>query len=451
MWGLEIAVMLLMIGINSIFAAYEIALASVSMARLHRLADEKRTGAQVALYMKDNMEASLAVVQLGITLVGVIAAAVGGAGAEEKIAPLLRERMGVSEGASEILALALVVLPLTFVTIIVGELIPKVFALRNAEAVCLRLSPAMRWFSFSVWPAVWLFETTVTGVMSWGERRLGQSDTKPVSAAELQELRGSAALARASRLIGHRAEGIILGATEMHSRPISHIMLPAEHISTLDANASPADNLIAAHLDMHTRFPVVECKGDPQSIIGYVNFKDIIATMHLNPQEPSMRSIIRTMPSFHEELSIAECLERLMKEHHHIALVRNEQEAIVGLVSLEDIIEELVGEIEDEYDRLPAHLVSSGTSWVAGGGVALTRLQAATGVDLNTEAPVPNARCLSDWITGRLGREVRGGDVVETPTTRVLVRKVRRNKTQEAQLTRQMPLSVDVHTAAPNV
>lgn len=277
MWGFELAVMLLMIGVNSVFAGYEIALASIAATRLQRLANENRGGAKVALYMKQNMEASLAVVQLGITLVGAIAAAVGGAAAEEILSPALMNRLGVSEGLAEALAIALVVAPLTVVTITVGELIPKVYALRNAEWVCLTLSPLMRWFSRSVWPAVWMFETIVKGVMAWGERLLGKGKAVRLDTAELKDLRASAILARALRLIGQREEGIILGATEMRSRRARDIMLPAEHISTLDANASLSDNLIAAHLDMHTRFPVVDRKGDPQTIIGYVNFKDIIA------------------------------------------------------------------------------------------------------------------------------------------------------------------------------
>ena len=433
MWGLEIAVMLAMIAINSIFAGYEIALASITVARLQRLATDKRAGAKVALYMKENMEAILAVVQLGITLVAAIAAAVGGAGAEENLAPAIQANLDVTQGTSEFIALAGVVLPLTVVTIIFGELIPKVFALRNAEWVCLRLSPFMRWFAFSVWPAVWLFETVVAGVMSWGERFRGANSPKP-EMAELHEIRATAAIARASRLIGHREEGIIHGATEMQSRAVRDIMLSAAYIRMLDVNASLGDNLVTAHLDMHTRFPVVSQMGDLQTIVGYVNVKDIIATMRLNPKDPSLRSIVRRLPSFRELQPIAECLERLMREHTHIAIVRDQSEKVVGMVSLEDILEELVGEIEDEYDRLPSHIVSSGNAWVVGGGVPLARLKAATGMDLIADLPPDGANTLSEWVIGHLGHELTGGETVEHGIWRVVVRKVRRKKVQEAQV-----------------
>jgi putative hemolysin len=434
MWGIELVVMFAMITINSVFAGYEIALASVGLSRLRRLAEENRRGAKVALHMKQNMEASLAVVQLGITLVGAIAAAVGGAGAEENLAPTLEASLGLSEGTAEILAIALVVLPLTVVTIVFGELIPKVFALRNAESVTLSLSPFMRWFSFSVWPAVRLFEATVLAVMDWGERRGLQADAAKTETAELQDLRAVAALARASRLIGRREERIIVGATALRARPVREIMLAAEHISTLPADAPLSDALIAAHLDMHTRFPVVERAGDVQTAIGYVNVKDIVATLHLNPHEPSLRGVVRPLPSFEADRAIADCLEQLITQHTHIALVRDAAGQVVGMISLEDIIEELLGEIEDEYDRLPAHVIASGASWVVGGGIALDRLTTATGIDLGGDAGVAGPQTLSAWVVGHLGREARGGDVVERCSARVIVRKVRRSKVQEAQV-----------------
>lgn len=429
-WFVEIVVMGVMIAINAVFAAFEIALASISLARLQRLESEKKPGASAARSMKQNMEASLAVVQLGITLVGTIAAAVGGAGAEEKIAPWLSEKLHVSSGTAEFLALAGMVLPLTMATILIGELIPKVFALRNAEWVCLRLAPVMRWFAFSVWPVVWLFETIVTWVMSFGQHGQAQGTAET---ATLQELRANAALARASRLIGHREENIILSASAFAARPVREIMLPAPDISTLYLHASLADNLIAAHLDMHTRFPVVAEQGNPQTIRGYVNVKDMIAVMHLAPDEPSLQSILRPLPSLKPEQPIADCLEQLMREHQHIALVRD-GETIVGMVALEDILEELVGDIHDEFDKLPAHVIPSGKGWVVGGGTTLERLRELTQTEFPTKNDTTNT--LAAWLAERLGQTPQGGATLEWHGLRLLVRKVRRQQVQEAQITR---------------
>jgi len=437
MWVIELGVMIAMIGVNCVFAGYEIALASVSQTRLQRLAKDGKRGAQVALYMKQNMEASLAVVQLGITLVGTIAGAVGGAGAEERVAPLLTAHLGVSTSVAEFLAITTVVIPLTLVTILFGELIPKVFALRNSEWVCLTFSPLMRWFSFAAWPVVWLLETIVLLVMSWSERFLrSPSQTRP-ERIELQELRASAALARASRLIGARAENIILSASTMGMRPVREIILPAEFICTLDINASLEENLIAAHLDMHTRFPVVERAGDPQSIMGYVNVKDIVASLRVGSGETSLRAIVRPVLHLKDQLPLAECLEQMMRDRIHMAVVSNEQGQILGLVCLEDIVEELIGEIEDEYDRLPAYVIGLGRSWIVGGGITLDQLRESTGLDLASLAPAAEAKTLTEWLRGHLGRNVRGGDVVVREGIRAVVRKIRRKQALEVQLIRQ--------------
>ncbi len=124
----------------------------------------------------------------------------------------------------------------------------------------------------------------------------------------------------------------------------------------LHVNAPLDESLIAAHLEMHTRFPVAEQAGDPQSILGYVNFKDLVALMRLSlPHAASLRAILRPMPSLAADLTLTACLERMIREHTHIALVRDRASRVVGLVTLEDILEELVGDIQDEYDRLPIH------------------------------------------------------------------------------------------------
>jgi putative hemolysin len=434
----EVSVILVMIGLNGLFAAYEIALASVSLVRLQVLARENATGAKAALYMKENFEASLATVQLGITLLGAIAAATGGVGAEQSLRPFFHEELGLSNVVSQWLAIALVVIPITVFTIIFGELVPKVFAFRNKELVCLRMSPTMRWFTFSVWPAVWILEQAVHGIMRLAEvGRRRESNPHAHEAAELQSLRSSASLARASRLIGERQETIILRAAKLSGRPIREIMLPSEYISMLDAKMSLADALIAVHLDMHTRFPVAERKDDPQSIVGYVNLKDLLAIMHMSRGEaPTLQSILRPFPQLPDTLPIPACLERMIREHTHIALVTDAKHAVVGMITLEDILEELVGEIEDEYDRLPAHVVPSGRTWIVGGGIGLPRLKELTGIDLTADPPPTGATTLSDWILGHLGHAVTGGEEIQLHGIRVMVRKIRRQKVLEAQVSR---------------
>ncbi|MCA9114374.1 MAG: HlyC/CorC family transporter [Planctomycetaceae bacterium] len=434
MWTIELIVIVGMIAVNSVFAGYEIALASVSPGKLQALAREKRRGAAAALRMKESMEASLAVVQLGITLVGAVAAATGGAGAEEWLEPVLRG-WGLSTGVSQTLAIALVVLPLTVFTIIFGELVPKVFAMRNREWVCLKLSPPMEWFSRSVSPAVWFLEGSVTWIMKWAIQRWNSHSEEDSDESVIQELQGVAALARMSRLIGRREEGIIVSASRLAATPLSKVMLPAEYIGMLVTDQTLNEALIAAHQEMHTRFPVTEEAGNPQRIIGYVNFKDIVVALRLAPRDPSLRNLVRRLLRFSAGMSVATCLEHLIRERNHIALVTDSSGIIIGMITLEDIVEELVGEIHDELDRMPVHLTPAGQGWIAGGFVPLTQLRQTTGIELRplSEKPVYT---LNDWIVEHLDRPPRGGDELEEDDWRIAVRKVRHVLVQEAFLSR---------------
>jgi putative hemolysin len=426
MWTVELAVMLLMIALNSVFAAYEISLASIGAGRLHSLREERKRGSEAAVRMKDNIEGSLAVVQLGITLVGVIAAATGGAGAEETFEPVLL-RWGVPESFSQILAIAIVVVPLTIVTIVGGELVPKVFALRNKELVCLTLSPIMEWFSISVKPAVWFLESAVSWIMSLGRKSASESDED----GAIQELHGAASYARISRLIGQRQEGIILSASLLSSIPVKKITLPSEHIEMLVADQSLSDALISAHQNMHTRYPVTEEAGNAQRIIGYVNFKDIVANMKFMSQSASIRKLIRHLVTFAADAPVSDCMERLIRDRSHIALVKDQAEAIIGMITLEDIIEELVGEIHDEFDRIPMHLNRAGDGWIAGGFVSLNQLREVAGIVLPPIGDKP-LYTLNDWVVESLGRPPKGGDLVNSDYCKIVVRKTRNVMVLEA-------------------
>lgn len=436
MWGIELAVVALMIAVNSVFAGYEIALASVALTRLRALEEQGRPGAAAAVQMKEGIEGSLAAIQLGITLVGAIAAATGGAGAMES-APWFSQTLGLSERLAEVAAVAAVVIPITVVSIVFGELLPKVFALRHKEWLLLQLSPLMSWFARSTRPVVGLLERSVSFLVD----QLLDRWQPPMPSDELRagvaasELRGTTALARRMRLIGRREERIILAAAALRSRSVREILLPAQDIAMLHADDSLSDALLQAHMDMHTRFPVSERRGDPQSIAGYVCFKDIVIQTRLATGETTLRGILRPIPSLLDSAPIANALEALMRDRSHVALVRDARGAVTGMIALEDIIEELVGEIEDEYDRLPTHAVQSGPGWLVGGGITLGRLRDATAIDLGS-APggSDGAQRLTDWVCARRGGKVQGGEILEHAGLRVMVRKVRRQKVQEAYL-----------------
>lgn len=429
MQAVEILVVISMIFANAVFAAYEIAMASVPTARLRGLVHDQRAGASAALLMKEGIAKSLAVVQLGITLVGLVAGATGGLTATGAVAPFLRN-LGFGDVAATVMAVLVVVLPLTGITIVVGELLPKLFALRNQEFVCLALSPVMKWFAFGTWPLIWLLETSASRLMDLSERlwRPKPHAEAEFEAAELQELRAIASLARTSRLIGAREEGIILGAARLASRTLAEIVLPAQYIRMLIIDTPLEDCLASAHRDMHTRFPVAERRGDPQTIVGYVTFKDLAAALKSAPGA-ALRGILRPILSLSDDLPISAALEHLLREHTHIALVRDHDGRVAGMITLEDVLEELLGDIQDEYDLLPVHVVRAGGGWIAGGGATLSRLRELTGAEFRTDGPAHN---LSGWMIERLGHAPQGGESVRQGPLRAQVRKVRREHVLEA-------------------
>ena len=164
----ELLIIGLMLGLNAVFAAFEMAMASVSQARLLVLVNQKKAGAASALYLKERIGASLAVAQVGMTLTGAIAAATGGAGVQEAVAPRLQAAYRSLTPLAQLLAVVCFVIPMSSFTIVFGELIPKVFAIENKEWVCLRLSPVMRAFAWAIWPVARFLEWCVKSVLLAG-------------------------------------------------------------------------------------------------------------------------------------------------------------------------------------------------------------------------------------------------------------------------------------------
>ncbi|MFA6318753.1 MAG: hemolysin family protein [Elusimicrobiota bacterium] len=434
MFLFEIIVVLLMLALNALFAAYEMALASIGRARLAALAGQKVAGAEAAAYMKERMEASLAVVQLGITLAGAIAAAVGGAGAEETFAPYLENMLGMTRIGADVLAIACVVVPLSIATVIFAELVPKVFAIGNNEWVCLKLSPAMRLVADFAGPVIRVIERIVKRMVGPG-RGFRMKDEVGAKRAGLHELNAAATLARSAHLIGAREERIVMSAAQMTYRKISDIMLPAGDISMIPLGVSLMDALLRAHLDLHTRFPVSAKEGDPQTIEGYVNFKDIVVALKMSPSLPGVRSIMRAIKRFDAGTSIAQALEESLREKVHIALIVSKDGKVLGLVTLQDIIEQLVGRIEDEFDRLPAHSHQSGTGWIVGGGTPMATLASNLGLPSDPCGPEIGTITLADWVARQLGRQPAGGDIIASGGLNVVIRKLRRRKVAEAFVT----------------
>jgi len=425
---MEWIIILLMLTVNALFAAYEMALASVSRARLEVLLKANRRGARSAVRMKDRLEASLAVIQLGITLAGAIAAATGGTGVDRWMSPWFERTFGLSAGASDFLALVCFVIPLSAVTIVFAELVPKMLGINNKETVVLALSPAMNIVSRVFHPLVFVFEAVVKKLV-----RAGQGGFAGKGASEdqagLLELRAAAALARATRIIGPMEERIVMSAVQLSARTVSEAVVSARDIATIPADASLIDALIEAHMHMHTRYPVCKVPGNPQTIAGYVTFKDIVTALKINPSGGGLSGIVRPISRIESKTTLAKVLTDMIRDRVHIALVM-EGADVLGLLTMEDIVEELVGDIRDEYDHMPAHMHTIGDGWLAGGGVTIESLKNAIGGSVFSAAD--EKLTLADWADRARGTTARSGDVIQSDGVDVMVRKVRRNRVAEA-------------------
>lgn len=428
MFVYELVVIGGMLALNAVFAAYEMGLASISKARLTVLANEHRSGARDAVFMKDHMEASLAIVQLGITVVGAVAAATGGAGVTESFSPHLQRRFGLTETSADVLALALLVIPLTYLTIVFAELVPKMVALHNNEMIVLRLSPVMRRLARVAYPVVYVVEATVKAIMSL----LPQRVRTDAGGQWLHELRAALSLARTSKLLGEREEKIVLSAAHLSARPVRDIIIPAREMSMIRVDSSLMEALVQAHMDMHTRFPVCASPDDLQSITTYVNFKDIVAALRVNPKDPSIHGIARPLQKVPEDMALSQLLETMIQQRSHIVLVVSKDNRVLGMVTLEDIMEELVGDIEDEFDRLPAHMHPGGQGWIVGGGVFMVVIAETLGIEAPADSQVNRALTLAEWSKQHAPAGFKGGDAFESDGLRVVARRFRRQRLMEA-------------------
>ncbi len=245
-----------------------------------------------------------------------------------------------------------------------------------------------------------------------------------------EEISALAAMARMSKDIDTHQERIIRGAARLSERRVREIMIPMAQVVTLSTAQSLSRAIIAAHLDAHTRFPVC-VDGDRDRIAGYVNFKEMIYFMSTNPADPSLNGIIRPVHFVEPDRPATELMQVFLDEHKHIAIVRDGSGRSIGLVTLEDMMKELVGEIGDEFDRLPKSVQAlSGGTFMFGGGVSMNEVSAALGGALP-----PGPTTLAAWLEEQIGQTPAGGQTLRHGAVDILVRRVRRGRVFEASMT----------------
>jgi putative hemolysin len=312
-----------------------------------------------------------------------------------------------------------------------GELVPKMFALKNKEWVVLKLSPLLKMFAYLSSPFIKIIETVVRTILKGvSVKKFGNSTDE--KRAHLHDLKSAVTQAKSSRILGGQEERMILAAAQLTTRQVREIVTPASEIYTIHSEASLTDALIQAHMDMHSRFPVCSVKNDPQTIEGYVNFKDIIVAMKMSSGETGLKGIVRPILRVEEKMTISEVLEKMLLEKAHISLVVTEQKTIAGMITLEDVMEQLVGDVGDEYDKPSTKILPYGQSWLMGGAVLMSQVAEKLGLQITETPGIGKNPSLQAWCAAKLGRPAKGGEVIERDHVMVVPRKFRRNQMIES-------------------
>ena len=326
---------------NGIFAGAEIALLSVRKTRLQELIDRGSHAAQAVLALRDNPERFLATVQIGITVVSATAAAFGGASIAQRLAGVLTG-LGVSAAGAEELAFALVVGLVSFLSLVVGELVPKSLALRYAERYALLISRPLRGLARLMKPIVWFLTFSSNLVLRFFGDKTSFTESR-LSAEELQQLVEEAAK---SGSVDPRTGDIASRAFEMAALTASDVMVPRSRVVSVPRHAPPEEIQRVLLEEGHSRMPVYE--GMPDHVVGYVIAKDLLGVA-LEKSLVVLEDVMR--PAFYvpESTRVLDLLRQMQTRRTPMAIVVDEQGGMVGLVTMEDLLEELVGEIFSEH------------------------------------------------------------------------------------------------------
>lgn len=320
--------------LNAVFAAIEMAFVTVGKPELRSRAKNGELRAKSLLEMRENPEKALSVIQIGITLVGAISAAVSGAGAEENLAPIYEARLGVSEQFAEFLAITTVVVPLTYFSVVLGELVPKSIALKYPNLV-LGVGVSLLKLGIRVFgPVVTLLEVSTKSVMTLiFPKKSGESAPVEPEIGELDITNLSKA---------HKQ--YMMNLAEIEKKRVKDILLPWANVDSISKSASFDDVLATVIRCGHTRIPVVDVEG---RVNGVLHSKEFLAFAAAGSQD--WQSIVRSTVNVSGSDNLLGTLRRLQEQKKHMGIVY-EGASLLGIVTIEDIIEEVIGDIFDEDD-----------------------------------------------------------------------------------------------------
>ena len=379
---LEMILILVAILANGFFAGSEIALVSARPARLAQLQDESVRGAATALALKRAPENFLATTQIAITLVGTLASAVGGATAIEALTPWF-ERLPVPSAAAwgEPLALGLVILAITYVSLVLGELVPKALALRDPERTACRVArPITALIRAAAWPSRILTRSTRAVLTAIGER-----DAPAAPLVSEDEIRYLVREGATQGVLEPRESELVHRVFEFTDTLVRAVMVPRPKILALDLATPPDEVLKKAVAFGRTRYPVI--RGSVDDTVGVVVIKDLLRCA-AESRPPVLDTLLHPALFVPESARVSELLREFQRQHRNLALVVDEYGRTTGLVTVEDCLEEIVGEIREEREPRSVPFLSRlpDGAYVIDGTATIRDLREQAGVPLD-ESP----------------------------------------------------------------
>lgn len=424
----ELWVILALVLVNGLLSGAEMAVVTVRSSRVRELVDDGRPGARALQRLRENPERFLATVQVGITLVGAIAAAYGGVSLADDLGAAF-VRWGLAAELADDLAFVLVVAGVSGLSVVLGELVPKSLALRSSERFALLAARPLGVLAVLSAPLVWLLTAASNLVL----KPFGDRTTFTESRLSMEEIRSLVDEASEAGTVDPDAGEIASRALDLAQLSAAEVMVHRRFVAALPRSAD-AEALRRAFLEAgHRRLPVYD--GAIDNIVGYLSWRDLVECLW-EGRQPVLSELLREAPYVPESMPATDLLKDMQRRRNHMAFVVDEHGGFSGIVTLEDLLEELVGEIVSEHDdeTPPIRMEADGGALVLGTS-ALRDVDRELDLELDTldDSTTLGGLCveLAGGRVPRVGERLRAGsqaelEIVEASPRRVRLVRVRR-------------------------
>jgi len=398
----ELLIVLALIALNSLFALSELAIVSSRVSRLKALAASRRRGANRALALASNPGRLLSAVQIGITLIGIVNGAYSGEAFGDLATTWLREN-GVPPGLARPLGYGTVVVVITYLSVIIGELVPKNLALRNAEGIACAVAPVMTTFTRAAAPVVSLLDASTRFVF-----RLAGQSTESESRVTDEEIKALIAEAESAGVLEKGEREMISGVMRLADRAVVGLMTPRTDVDWIDITAPEAQIKERLISTPHSRLPVGQ--GNSDELIGVVQTRELLATI-LAGKPFEVRSHIRKAPIVPETMDALDVLAVLREADVPMVLIHDEHGHFEGLVTPADVLEAIVGVFKSDTEGVEPYATERADgSWLLSGAMPIDEMADRIGIALPDQRAYET---VAGFVLSKLQHLPRTGEFVD--------------------------------------